>query len=74
MWPEDVGMSVEEEGPNIRFLNCFVGVHENVVNVLPFHPNIQFCLGEQDHQKVARLGTYINPFFSFYHQYIISIS
>ncbi len=63
----DVGVSREEEGHNIRFLNAFIHVEGNKVQLAPFNPNILFALGLVPKQKIARLGSFINSHLSHYH-------
>ena len=61
VWPEDVGFSVEEEGPTMRFLNAFIHVDKYDIYIAPFNPNLKFAVGITKCQQVARLGLFLGP-------------
>ena len=58
LFPKDVGTSLEETGPYMRFLNSWLIVGDESIHVLPFSPNVRFALHLDDKQKVARLGDF----------------
>ena len=58
IWPRDVGVSKEETGPVLKFLNTIIVVRGGIPHVLPHHPNLSFILGCSPHQKIARLGVF----------------
>lgn len=59
-WPADFGISVEEVSPCIRFLSSWITVLDDQLHITTHHPNISFCLGFRQDQKVARLGPYVS--------------
>ena len=40
LWPEDVGVSKEEEGPIIRLLNAILVVEGSIVKAFPYCPTL----------------------------------
>ncbi len=57
MWPSDVGVSLEEQGDVIRYLNALVFVLGSKIKVAPFNPNVCFALGFEPKQKMLDLAT-----------------
>ena len=74
LWPTDVGVSKEEEGPILRFLSTFIMAQEARLLVLPHNPNFEFAFGKQSAQKVARLGTFIESIstYSMFKNFMLS--
>ena len=79
VWPQDVGVSLEEVGPTVRMLQSHIHVKEGRFHVRPFNPNVAFALGFTSQQKVARLGPYLgarihsyNTLRSFVHGKILA--
>ncbi len=67
MWPSDVGVSLEEQGDVIRYLNALVFVFGSRIKIAPFNPNVCFALGFEPKQKIARLGHFAGMKLSRYH-------
>ena len=66
LWPEGVGISLEEVGPTVRMLHSYIHVIGDTVQIRPFNPNTSFALGFCSEQKTARLGPYLGmPFHKF---------
>ena len=63
LWPSDVGVSVEESGNSIRFLQAQIDIpHDDLKTyiITPFNPNVEFALGISEFQNTARLGLFID--------------
>jgi len=60
-WPADVGISLEDSGPLVRFLSAFVFAGDDRLVFAPYHPNIRFSLGFDPMQHTARLGKFLGP-------------
>ena len=43
LWPTDVGLELEEEGPMVRFLHSIISIHAQRIYVFPHNPNISFA-------------------------------
>ena len=61
LWPKDVGVTLEEHGPRLKFLQAELisNAHEKNVEVRPYSPNNDFALGISIFPKFARLAHYI---------------
>ena len=58
LWPKDCGVSLEESGKRIRFLQVNVCIPDpkiSAVIVTPFEPNLCFARGTSRYQAVARI-------------------
>ena len=63
LWPSDVGVSVEETGNKLRFLQAEIVIPNPKLKeyiLTPYNPNIDFAKGLSEHQHTARLGKYRN--------------
>ena len=62
LWPSDVGVSLEESGPRVRFLHVVLDIGPDLcVQVSPASPNADFAAGLSPYPAVSRLG----PFLGF---------
>ena len=66
LWPEDVGISLEETGPTVRMLQSYIHIRGVSVHIRPHNPNVSFALGFDPVQKIARLGPYLGEPFHAY--------
>ena len=59
IWPSDVGTTLEECGPSLRFLSAQIVVTgSNRISVFPHFPNHQFARGTSLHPELARLAEF----------------
>ena len=66
LWPQDVGISLEEIGPTVRMLHSHIHIIGLTVHIRPYNPNTSFALGFSSEQKVARLGPFLGQPFHEY--------
>ena len=69
-----MGLSLEEQGPMLRFLMSFVYASEDSLTFAPFHPNLRFVSRCEQFQHVARVGQFQGPkihSFSTLHMYML---
>ena len=67
LWPSDVGVSVEEGGLSLRFLQASINIpdpSEKKYIITPYNPNVDFARGVTEHQHTARLSPFYNAFVS----------
>ena len=53
-------MSLEGEGPPLRFLQCSILIENDGIMIMLYFVNIGFSVGSSHFQKVARLGPYLH--------------
>lgn len=62
LFPHDVGMQKEEQGPQLRFLHAQLSVSADVsacpVVIQPYNPNGAFARGEADSPALSRLAPF----------------
>ena len=74
IWPPDVGITLEECGPSVRFLSCLLLARDHYIEVHPYNPNVGFALDCTPAQHVARLGLYCGEEihdFEYFKQYFL---
>ena len=68
LFPKDVGVSKEGEGPELEFLHCLVSVSDafspDALRATPRNPNKAFARGEDHEPKIAKLPPWLGRGFS----------
>lgn len=59
MFPSDIGLNLEEQGPTLRILSVIIHVeNDSTLRVFPNNPNVWFGFGLQAQQSIMRVGQF----------------
>ena len=65
-WPKDIGLAVEQKGPNVTFLHLSLRVRDEIsecpLDIFPAMPNSAFSRGEEIVPNIVRVPPYYPTF------------